>query len=145
MCYSSQKWWKITHLQCWGRKVSDCGQNIPHIVWSDLTLARCLPPTNNSSLVPPPSFSPFPNSFSPSPCCGVRRGVNSSSCLYSVLLNIHVWREQALQFQLLWLVKSSLRTLINEKTMTRTKPSDLWPLPAMYTDILKENSTSLYW
>ena len=49
MCYSSQKWWKITHLQCWGRKVSDCGQNIPHIVWSDLTLARCLPPTNNSN------------------------------------------------------------------------------------------------
>jgi len=37
------------HLQCWGRNVSDCGQNIPHIVWSDLTLARCLPPTNNSN------------------------------------------------------------------------------------------------
>ena len=48
--------------------------------------------TNNSSLVPPSSsFSPFPNSFSPSPCCGVRRGVNSSSCLYSVFCSTYMF------------------------------------------------------
>ena len=40
---------------------------------------------------PPSSFSPFPNSFSPSPCCGVRRGVNSSSCLYSVFCSTYMF------------------------------------------------------